>query len=309
MRIVFLAASVLLATSLKAEVPRVAVDIAPVHGMVSQVMAGIGRPDLVIPPGASPHGYAMRPSEARALSQADLVIWIGPALTPWMEEPLEALASDAQRLTLADVPGLTRHPMRQGAAFDAHDHGHDHGHGDDHGDEAVLDPHLWLDPENAIVWLAAIADTLASIDPDHAEDYRANAKRAQADLGVLADQLKADLDVVKGRPFIVFHDAYHYFEARFGIEAVAAITLGDAGTASAARLRQVRDMVRDTGASCALAEPAASAGLIEAVSDSAEIRVVELDPLGLGISLGPEFYPSLLKLASGALVTCLSDKK
>lgn len=313
MRFFFLAASLVLATSLKAEVPRVAVDIAPVHGLVSQVMEGIGRPDLVIPPGASPHGYAMRPSEARALSQADLVVWVGPALTPWLEGPLEALAPDAKRLTLADVGGLTRLPMRQGAAFEAHDHGHDHdhahGHGHGHEEEGALDPHLWLDPENAKVWLAAIADTLATLDPDHASGYRANAQRAQADLDTLSVQLAGDLDAVKGRPFIVFHDAYHYFEARFGIEAVAAITLGDAGTASAARLSEVRDVIRDTGAACALAEPSGNAGLIEAVSDSAAIRVVELDPLGLGLTLGSEFYSSFLKQTSEALVTCLSDEK
>ncbi|HAC48856.1 MAG TPA: zinc transporter, partial [Sulfitobacter sp.] len=139
------------ASPLWADVPAVATDIAPVHALVSQVMEGVGTPDLIVPPRSSPHGYAMRPSEARSLSGADLVVWVGPLLTPWLADPLESLASSASHLALLEQPGTRVLAFREGSTFEAHDHGdegrgaeehpekgddHDaHGH-DAHGDEA-----------------------------------------------------------------------------------------------------------------------------------------------------------------------------
>ena len=129
-----------------AEVPRVATDIAPVHSLVSMVMQGAGSPDLIIPPGASPHSYAMRPSEARAVAKADLVVWVGPSLAPWLEEPMNSLAQGAERLTLQDVEGIRLLTNRSGVAFEAHDHGDHEGHDDhdghdDHADHAEHDDH------------------------------------------------------------------------------------------------------------------------------------------------------------------------
>jgi zinc transport system substrate-binding protein len=177
----FVFALALLPSVAAADIPRVAGDIAPVRSLVARVMEGVGAPAAILPQGASPHSHSMRPSEARALISADLVVWIGAGLTPFLSDPIETLASDAQILTLLDLPGTVR---REVGAGHAHDHGHDHGDDHDHGQDhdrgreregSGNDPHAWLDPGNAAVWLDAIADRLAALDPDNAATYRANA--------------------------------------------------------------------------------------------------------------------------------------
>ena len=329
-----------------AEVPRVATDIAPVHSLVSMVMQGAGSPDLIIPPGASPHSYAMRPTEARNLAQADLVVWVGPSLTAWLEGPLDSLAQDAQRLTLQDVDGIRLLTNRSGVAFEAHDHddevghedhdaheghddhgdheGHDHS-GDDRGDDkdhadhegtdaheghdhaaGALDPHMWLDPQNAIVWLDQIAAMLSQQDPENAAIYGDNAAQAQARLTDLQADLQAELAPLAGQKFIVFHDAYHYFEARFGVEASASISLSDGAAPSAARLADVRDVVKETQAACVFTEPQFNAGLIEALQDGAPLKSASLDPIGAQLAPGVEMYPSLLRDLTAAFASCLA---
>ncbi|MEX3315043.1 zinc ABC transporter substrate-binding protein [Sulfitobacter sp. PS-8MA] len=343
-----LPAAVLAASSapLWADVPAVATDIAPVQALVAQVMKGVGEPALIVPPAASPHGYAMRPSEARALSGADLVVWVGPALTPWLAEPLETLAGEAQHLALMAQPGTRVLGFREGARFEAHDHGDDEGHGDvhhedeghdheghdhdghdheghnheGHADEAHADPaghdghghgsddpHVWLDPRNGQLWLGQIAVTLAELDPDNAAQYRANAAAAQAELAALEGEIAERLAPVKDRPFIVFHDAYHYFEARFDIEAVGAISENDARTPGAARVAELRELVRDSGAKCVFAEPQFNPGLIAAVSEGQGIKTGTLDPIGAELAPGAGLYTDLLRGMAEGMANCLSD--
>ncbi len=364
MKRVFATLLTLLATTAQAEAPRVATDIAPVHGLVAAVMAGTGTPDLVVPIGADPHGYAMRPSEARALSQADVVFWVGPSLAPWLAEPVETLATQANLVTLEEVEGLNRLELRNNARFVPHDHSHDgghdhaedhghddghasaHAHSDDHGhadnkehahdhaethdhdhghedhagheeieahgaaDEAhpahVVDSHFWLDPYNAILWVAEIARVLSEHDPQNAALYQDNAAAITAQIKATQEQVRSQLAPLADRPFIVFHDAYQYFETRFGVTAQAAVTLADAGAASAARLAEVREVVAETGAGCALAEPRASQGLIDAVAEGAQIRVVRVDALGVDLQPGPAFYPQLITQIGAGLAACLS---
>ena len=159
-----LAALFLFATPLQAEVPRIAVDIAPVYGLVEQVLGDLGRPDLVIRPGALPHDFALRPSQAAVLEQADLVIWVGPGLTPWLEDSLETLAGDAEQLRLLEVEGTRLLEMREGANFAGHEDAAEH-EGEDEPDSGSINPHAWLDPEAARAWVAAIASVLADADP------------------------------------------------------------------------------------------------------------------------------------------------
>jgi zinc transport system substrate-binding protein len=329
-----------------AEVPRVATDIAPVHSLVSMVMQGAGSPDLIIPPGASPHSYAMRPSEARAVAKADLVVWVGPSLAPWLEEPMSSLAQGAERLTLQDVEGIRLLTNRSGVAFEAHDHGdhegQDHAEHDDHGDHeghddhkghddhadhddhdhdvheeadaheghnhapGALDPHIWLDPQNAIVWLDAIAASLSAQDPENAELYADNAAQAQAQLVDLQADIQAELTPLRGQKFVVFHDAYHYFEARFDVEASAAISLSDGAAPRAARLAEVRDVVKDTQAACVFTEPQFNAGLVEALQDGTALKSASLDPIGAALEPGVDMYPALLRDLAAAFSSCLA---
>ncbi len=297
----------LLPVAALADVPRVAADIAPIHSLAAKVMDGAGVPDLILPPGASPHGYALRPSEAAALERADVVFVQGGGLMPWLDGAIETLAGDARVVALIDVAGTTRLPYREGAVFgegeDGHDHDHEDGH--DHGHEhSGLDPHAWLDPENARVWVRAMAEVLAEADPPNATLYRANAERAQDEIGAAAIRVAHFIAPLRETRFVVFHDAFQYFENRFGLHALGAISASDAGAPGPARLAGLRDALAESGVTCVLAEPQFDPGLIEAVTAGGTDTGV-IDPMGADIPPGPDFYIRLMNHVAGAIGGCL----
>ena len=300
------------AAAAAAEAPRVAADIAPVHSLVARVMEGAGTPDLIIPPGASPHEYSLRPSEAGALEAADLVFWIGPDLTPWLDDAIGTLADGAEVTALLGAEGTIELETREDALFEAHDDHHAEEDHDDHAgdaadghDHGAHDPHAWLSVGNAVVWMDLIAGTLSAADPANAELYAANATAARAEIEALEAEVAETLAPVKGGRFIVFHDAYQYFEAAFDMPASGAITLSDATDASPARIAEIRDRIRDEGVDCVLAEPQYDPGLIATVLDGTAAETGILDPLGADIAPGPDMYPTLLRNLAGALAGCL----
>ncbi len=310
-----------------AEVPRVVTDIAPVHSLVAQVMAGVGEPDLLIDQATSPHHFALRPSQARALQEADLVIWIGAGLSPALSGAIADLAGAGKEMALLSVPQTDLLPIREDVRFEAHhqddhddhghddqghddhdDHGHDdHGHDDhedegdeDHAHDGAIDPHAWLDPDNAALWLTAIAEELAAADPDHAQTYLRNAENSARQVEDLADQIEADFAATPPPAFIVFHDAYQYFENAFDISAQGAIGLSDASAPSAARLSEIRAIVAEQGVECLFAEPQFDPDILSAVADAAPVSIAVIDPYGGHIPAGVDFYPALLQdLATG----------
>jgi len=314
-----------------AETPQVAVDIAPVHSLVARVMDGIGKPDLIIQPGASPHEYSLRPSEASALQAADLVFWIGPDLTPWLTDTIGTLASDAVVTELMEADGTIELEFREGALFEAHDHD-DHGddddhddHGDDddhddHGDDddhdeaesgheghdhGAHDPHAWLSPKNAMNWLNVIAGQLSAVDPDNAGAYFANAAAGRTEIKTLIGEVTATLDPVRGGQFIVFHDAYQYFEMDFDFPASGAISISDASDPSPARIAKIQARIAEQGIDCVLAEPQFNPGLVATVLDGTDAQTGILDPLGSDLELGPAFYPQLIRNLSNVLADCM----
>ncbi|WP_138933758.1 zinc ABC transporter substrate-binding protein [Roseovarius arcticus] len=286
-----------------ADVPKVAVDIAPVQSLVARVMQGLGAPEQIVRQGASPHGYALRPSEARNLTEADAVFWIGPALEPWLERSIDTLAPDAVVVRLLDVPGTTVLEFRQGAQFVAHE---DEGHDDDHEghDHSGSDPHGWLDPENGKLWLNSVADELAKLDPDNADVYAANASAGKSEIDAAAAQIRQDLAPIANLRFVVFHDAYQYFEARFDLAALGAISAGDASDPGPARIEAVRGIIRDGRVDCVFSEPEFNQSFVETVIEGTEVKAAIIDPLGSQIAPGPEFYPALLRAVSDELVGC-----
>ena len=299
-----------------ADRPRVAVDIAPIHSLVAQVMEGIGMPDLIIQPGATPHEYSLRPSEAAALQSADLVFWIGPDLTPWLEEAIETLAPAADLTTLMDVDGTVQLEFREDAVFEAHDHSDhadeddhdDHDDHADHGDHAGHDPHAWLSPKNAMTWLEVIAGRLSAVDPVNSDAYVANAASGRAVIEALMDEVDATLDPVRGRAFIVFHDAYQYFETDFDVSASGAISISDASDPSPARIAEIRGQIAEQGVDCVLAEPQFNPGLVATVLRGSDAQMGIVDPLGADLELGAELYPQLIRNLSNALAECLRSK-
>jgi len=331
-----LAASLMAGTAL-ADVPRVAVDIAPVHSLVARVMQGVGEPNLIVQPGASPHEYSLRPSEAAALQEADLVFWIGEDLAPWMEGAVETLAGDADVTTLLEADGMTLLDSRENALFEAHSHGddddhdhedhaeddhdhdsehdehaddHDHDH-EDHADDdhdhahGDHDPHVWLSPRNAAVWLNVIAAELSAADPENAGTYYANASEAREELDALVAEVNETLDPLRGMRFVVFHDAFQYFEADFDFPASGAISVADAADPSPARIADIQGRIAEEGIQCVLSEPQFDPGLVATVMDGTEANTAVLDPLGSDLEPGPDLYPQLIRNLANSLSGCL----
>lgn len=296
MRLPLIAAlAALVALPLRADPPRVVADIAPVHALAAQVMEGMGQPDLLLTPGPSPHEAALKPSQARMLQEAGLVIWIGPELTPWLGPALDNLAPGGNRLALLDAPQTLRLTYRD---LGAGDHDHDH---------AGTDPHAWLDPRNGAIWLGLIADRLATLDPANGDRYRANARAGQARLAALESDLAARLASARDRPFIAQHDAYQYFEARFGLTLAATVAPGAATDAGPARLARLRAIVAEQGITCAFREPQFSDGTLRAATEGSGITLSVLDPLGSALTPGPDFYAALLRDIATTIADC-TDK-
>ncbi len=297
------------ASAARAEGPSVVTDIAPVQSLAATVMEGVGTPTLILPPGASPHGYAMRPSEAASLQDADIVFWVGPALAPWLARAIDNLAPDALVVELMAVKGVKLLASRVEHAHIADGHGHIEAHdGHDNGlqGRAAVDPHVWLDPVNGIAWLDAMATALSEADPANAERYRANAEAGQAALQALTDDIAARLAPVAGLPFVVRHDAFHYFEHRFDLGSAGAIALGDAVAPGPARLAEVVTLVRDRNVTCVFTEPQFDEGLAETVAEGSGARIVVLDPLGTALEPGPALYGQLLDDMADTVAGCLS---
>lgn len=293
-----------------AEVPSVAVDIAPVHSLVARVMEGVGTPDLIVQPGASPHEYNLRPSDASALQDAALVFWVSASLTPWLPDTLATLASDATIVELPETEGTIRLQVREGALFEGHaEDGHgdesEHNENEDDHTDIEYDPHVWLAPENAKVWIDAIATTLSAADLQNATLYQSNAEEARAELETLSDDVNAILDPVRGESFVVFHDAYQHFEVSFDFPASGAISVSDASDPSPARIVEIRARVSEEGIGCVLAEPQFNSGLIATVLDGTEARTGILDPLGAELAPGPTLYTQLMRNLASALAECL----
>jgi zinc transport system substrate-binding protein len=302
----------LLLTGTAMAAPAVVASTKPIHSLVSAVMGEIGTPALIVKGSASPHTYSLRPSDAAALESADVVFWTGHGMELFLAEALETLSTDAQVVELAEAPDIELLPVREGGAFEAHAHGeedHDHDHGDeehDHEDEhGEGDMHFWLDPENAELMVAEIAAVLSEADPDNAAVYAANAELEQARLDALAAELTATLAPVADKPFIVFHDAYQYFETRFGLTVAGTVTVSPEVMPGAARIDELRAKVGELGATCVFAEPNFEPVIVGTIVEGTAARAGVLDPEGSALTEGPDLYPQLLRNLAAGLVECL----
>ena len=439
----------------------VVASVKPLHSLVSGVMEGVGKPDLIVKGAASPHTYSLKPSQAKQLEEADLVFWMGHELESFLEQPLEAIATKAKVVELIDSQGLKRLDMREGGAFD--DHGHDdHGQGehseeghDDHageghafewagifklsaedytwtfakvdgdyadpmmkmvflrtssgGEEGIeeqeevaerlikqqssvrrnhdgrlipdeenayqlvfdanrnvtkmrinikkegyyafftehmpfefeagehflknvsgkdieptaqepeaghhdhhghsgFDVHVWLDPENAKVLVQEIKEALVELDPNNAGKYEANAKNMMLKLDRLISEISVKLASSKGKGFVVFHDAYQYFEERFGMTAVGSITVSPEVVPGASRIRELKDKIVELNAHCVFSEPQFQPKIVFTVAEGTQANTGVLDPLGASIADGPELYFTLVRDMANSLQECLSKR-
>ncbi len=284
--------------------PDVVVTVKPLHSLVSGVMQGVGEPYLLVRGAANPHAFALRPSDAKALSGAELVVWAGPGVETFLEKPLSTLARDAQVLTLVKESSVRVLRVRKGGAWEAHDH--DHAHEDRPDAELGSDGHVWLDPLNAKVITDLIAARLSALDPARAPAYQANAARQKQSIDALDAEMRAALTPLKDRPFIVFHDAYHYLEDRYGLNAAGAITVSPDQPPGAARLSALRERINQAGAVCIFAEPQFEPALVRTLAQGTKARTGVLDPEGANIPDGPDLYGQLMRFNLRSLVDCLS---
>lgn len=290
--------------------PAVVASTKPLHALVSAVMGEAGQPSLIVKGAASPHTYSLRPSDAAALESADIVFWTGHGMELFLGDALDSLVTDAVVVELAETPGLTLLPLREGGAFEAHSHGeeddghdHDHGHDHAHGDG---DMHFWLDPENARLMVTQIAATLVEADPDNSVTYLANAEAERLRLDALTLELSETLAPVTGKPFIVFHDAYQYFETRFGLTVAGTVTVSPEVMPGAARIDELRAKVSELGATCVFAEPNFEPAIVRTIVEGTDAKAGTLDPEGASLTEGPDLYPELLRGLATSLLDCLS---
>ncbi len=314
---------------------KVVASIKPIHSLASYVMDGVGKPDVIVDGYNSPHGFSMKPSHAKMIENADLIIWVGEDLETFLEKPLDTIAKKAKIVEVMDTKGIQKLKFREKNIFEEHDdhghkkdkhddHGHkkdkhdDHGHKkdkhDDHGHKkdkhddheghhhGEHDPHVWLDPVNAKAIVKEITNKLVQIDSKNSSTYKANSKRAIAEIDQLTKDIKKDIN--KKSRFVVFHDAYQYFENRFGITVLGALTVNTDVLPGAEQLSEIREVIEHEKVNCIFSEPQFNPAIIKTIAKDTKIKTGVLDPLGASLDKGKDMYSNLLKNMSSSFKGC-----
>ena len=296
-----------LSFSANAEI-KVVASIKPIHSLASYLMDGVGKPDLIVDGYNSPHGFALKPSHAKMLQNADLIFWVGEDLETFLEKPLKSIAKKAEKIELMEIKGLKKLEFRERNIFEDHDDHKEHGHKkdkhDDHHGHAhgEYDPHIWLDPMNAKVILSEMAEHLIENDQENASKYKANLKKAHKDLDKLTKKVKSQLN--KDFKSIVFHDAYQYFEKRFDVNVLGAFTVNTDVLPGAEQLAEIREVIEHEKVSCVFSEPQFNPDIIKAVAKDTNIKTGVIDPLGATLNPGKTLYFDLISNMSKSFKGC-----
>lgn len=289
------AAALLLALAAPATAaPRVVVTLKPLHSLVAAVMDGVAVPTLLLPNATSPHTYSLRPSETRALANADIVLWVGPALETFLAKPLASIATRAEVIGLAESAGLALLELRQAGIGE-----HVHDHGDAH------DMHFWLDVGNAQQVVTFVAATLAQRDPENMARYAANAVRVVEQLRALDAELAILLAPAAQQPFLTLHDGFQYLEARYALRGLGTLTVNPDRVPGAKGMAAMRAVIADAGVACVFGEPQFPAALGKALTEGTSARLVVVDSLGAAQPAGPGAYGATLRGLAQAFAGCL----
>ena len=341
--IIFVIAPLLFSFSAKADI-KVVTTIKPLHSLISSVMEGVGEPSLIIEGTSNPHTFVFKPSHAQMLEEADIVFWIGEDLEAFMEKPLDSLADNATKISFMELSSIEKLKFREENIFDDHDdHGHDdhdghedeheghddhdddghkeddhddhdghedeheghddHGHNDHDGhNHGEFDAHIWLDPSNAIKMVLEISHELSEADPDNAAKYEQNENKTIASLNNLIDEINSSIP--KDASYVVFHDAYQYFENRFGVSSAGALTLNPDVLPGAKQIDAIQDLIQDKNIKCIFSEPQYNPKIIETLAADMKISTGIMDPLGAFIDQGPEMYQNLILDIANSLKDC-----
>jgi zinc transport system substrate-binding protein len=293
----FLLSVILLSVAPAEAAPKVLATLKPVHSLVAAVMTGTGTPDLLIGGALSEHSYELKPSDARKVHSANLIFEIGPDMESYLTG---ALAGSRNKVVILEqAPGIRLQQARHGGLWEDEDN---HAHG-------LTDPHVWLDPQNAIAMTKAITVALAKADPANAALYQANANKRLAELQTLDNEIANQLAPLRTKPYLVFHDAYHYFEARYGLNPLGSITVSPDRPVGARRIAELRATVAEGKTLCIFREPQFPPKLIDSLDASNKAKIGVLDPLGADLPPGPSLYPTLLRNLAQSLTNCLSKNR
>ena len=314
---------------------KVVTSIKPIHSLISYVMDGVGTPGLLVDGSSSPHTFQLKPSHATMLQEADIVFWIGEDLESFLETPLESIAKDAKQVTLMESEDIEMLKFREKNVFDDHDdHGDEHDDHDEHGDEhdehdeheehgdehdehgdehdehahhdghnhGEFDMHFWLDPEIAKSIVQIAAKEMSEIDPANASKYEANAAKALNELDQLINDTRGKIN--KDATYVVFHDAYQYFEQRFGIEVIGALTVNPEVLPGAKQLAEIREVIEHEGVNCLFSEPQFNPSIAETIASDTGVKAAVLDPLGAELEPGKDLYFDVISDIALSLESC-----
>ena len=330
LKVIFFSLLLIGTSPVRAEI-KVVTTIKPLHSLVANVMDGVGEPSLIIEGSTSPHSFTLKPSHAKLLEEADLIFWIGEGIETFMERPLESIVKNAEVVEFMEVESIEKLKFREESIFGEHDDHDDHddhdeeghddhddhdeeghddhdeeGHDDHEGHEGhnhgEFDAHIWLDPSNAKEMVHEIAHELGDLDPANKDKYEANAKTTILALDKLINDVSKDIN--KGAKFVVFHDAYQYFEERFGVRAAGALTLNTDVLPGAKQIDEILDVIKGRGINCIFSEPQFNPKIISTIAEDTNIKTGVFDPLGANIDSDKDLYFKLISALGSQLKGC-----
>lgn len=289
--------------------PRVVATIKPIHSIAASVMAGVAEPELLLNAAVSEHTAQLTPSQVEAMQNADLIVAVGENLEAFLHKALENPEIGQKKIFEAsEAPGVKALPARDGGLWEPHSGGdaeEEGAHAEEGHDHDGNDPHIWMDPENAKAIAHALATTLSGLDSANAAKYQENATKFAAGLDALSAEIKAEIAPVLDKRYIVFHDAYQYFEARFGMNPAGSVTVNPGATPGAKRLKEIHDRINETNAVCVFAEPQFEPKYVETVIEGTKAKPAVLDGLGAQEPKGPGAYAGMMRSFVSSLTTCL----
>ncbi|MHC8397919.1 zinc ABC transporter substrate-binding protein [Pseudomonas sp. LB3P93] len=293
-------ASFLLIGSAQADV-KVLASIKPLQLIAAAVQDGVAIPEVLLPPGASPHNYALRPSDVRKVQSVDLVYWIGPDLEGFLPRVLNGRTLPS--VAVQDLPGLKLRRFAEDShshAEEADEHDHDHRPGS-------LDAHLWLSPVNARVIASKMAADLSAADPANAARYQSNLKAFDERLDALDLRLKARLAGIAGKPYFVFHEAFDYFEEAYGLKHTGVFSVAAEVQPGAQHVAAMRTRLQEVGKTCVFSEPPLRPRLAETLVAGLPVKLAELDALGGYTPATAQGYEQVLEKLGNDLAGCLES--
>ena len=297
---------------------KVVTSIKPIHSLASYIMDGVGSPGLIVDGYNSPHSFQLKPSHAKMLEQADIIFWIGEDLENFLEKPLATIAKKAEKIELIEIKSIKKLKFRERNIFEEHDdHGHDakkeeHDDDDDHGHDAKkeehddheghghgeYDPHIWLDPINAKVILNEITEHLIENDSKNAATYKSNLAKAISEIDKLIIDVITETNT--DLSYVVFHDAYQYYENRFNVNILGAMTVNPDVMPGAEQIHEIHEVIEHDNVNCILSEPQFNPDIIKSIAKDTSVKTGVLDPLGANLKPGKDLYFDLIRNMSAS---------